>query len=181
MSNSILRSSLLLVFAAGLAACGGGGDHKSVMQIPVPQPPQITGLAGQVMVAQDTPAMVSFNIADTDSTADRVTVTATSSDKTIVTDDNITIVGSSAARTLQITPLEDAVGSTTIALRAVDPDGNIATRAVTLQVNAVTASFLATANANFAAAEDDEPLAVSGKTYTPDADGDPTAFDALLQ
>ena len=181
MSNSILRSSMLLVFAAGFAACGGGGDHKSGMQTPVQQAPQISGLASQAMVSQDTPATVSFNIADADSTADRVTVTATSSDKTIVTDDNITVAGGSASRTLQITPFEDAVGSTTITVRAVDPDGNAATRTVTLLVNAVTASFLATANTNFAAPENDEPQAVSGKTYTPDADGDPTAFDTLLQ
>jgi hypothetical protein len=181
MSNSILRSSLLFVFAAGLAACGGGGDHKSVMQTPVQSAPEISGLAGQAMANQDALATVSFNIADADSTADRVTVTATSSDKTIVTDDNITVLGGSASRTLQIRPLEDAVGSTVITVRAVDPDGNATTRAVTLQVNAVTASFLATADAAFAAAENDDPQAVSGKTYTPDADGDPAAFDALLQ
>ena len=180
MSNSILRGSLLVVFAAGLAACGGG-DRKSVMQTPVQSAPEISGLAAQKMSDQDTVATVSFNIADADSTADRVTVTATSSDKTIVTDDNIVVLGGSASRTLQIRPLEDAVGSTVITVRAVDPDGNATTRAVTLQVNAVTASFLTTANAAFAAAENDDPQAVNGKTYTPDADGDPAAFDALLQ
>lgn len=172
-----IRNSLLVAAATTLVACGGGGHRSSSQPNPLPQ---FQGLVDQ-SVAQDTMiGPLPFSITD-DGGADGVMVTASSSDGSVVPDDNIVIGGNGASRTLQMTPAADAVGTATITLRGLDRAGNVGTASIRVQVNAVAASFLTTALAAFATDETGAQQRVSGFTFTPDADDNATAFDSLLE
>src|SRR6185369_6073671 len=145
----------------------GGGDS---MQAPQAAAPRITGLTNQT-VAQDTPtAVLNFQISDADTDPSKVQVTAQSLDATLVRPDGIELGGSGAMRTLRITPAEDAKGTAQIAVHAVDPTGLTADQTLVLTVNAVTASFVASTTDVYATGEAEAPRAVSGVTFTADAD-----------
>lgn len=174
MLNVLPRTSVLLVVAASLTACGGGGST------PVNPNPQIQGLASQSIPQDTTLGPVAFTVTDADSGANRVVVTAASSDPSIVPGESIVFAGSSGARTLQAMPAADAVGSTDVTVRAVDPDGNSASVTIRIHVNAVPASFLDVATTTFSVDENGSQRTLTGMTLTPDADDQPGAFDTLL-
>ena len=113
--------------------------------------------------------------------ANAVTVTATSSDPSIIPAAGIVLGGSGANRTLQITPAPEVFGNATITIRAVDPDGLFAQQVVGVTVNGVFVSFTTTVIDTFGDAENGEPRSLRGFTFTQDADDDPNAFNALLQ
>jgi hypothetical protein len=177
-----LGPALVAVLAAGLAACGGGGyDGGGNNPAPARQAPQIVGLANQTLPQDTTTPVLTFQVSDADSGPNAVTVTATSSDPTIISAAGIVLGGSGANRTLQITPVADAIGSAMITIRAVDPDGLAAQQALGVTVNGVFVSFTNTLIDIFGNAENDEPLSLRGFTLDDDADDNPNAFDSLLQ
>jgi hypothetical protein len=173
---------VLGVLSAGLlAACGGSGGYDDSPQAPAAQAPTIVGLADQSLPQDTSTPVLSFQVSDADSGADSVTVTATSSDTAIIPAEGIVLGGSGADRTLQITPAPEVFGDATITIRAADPDGLTAQQVVRVTVNGVFVSFKTTVNDWFVLAETDDEPALSGFTFTFDADDDPTAFDGLLQ
>lgn len=181
-----LQAALLTVLATSvLAACGGGGGYNDDPPAPPPaqqkQAPQITGLQDQSMNQDTATPMLPFQVSDADSGASALTVTAQSSDTSVIPAEGVVLDGNGGSRTLQITPAADAVGSAMVAIRAVDPDGLSAERIVRVQVNGVFVSFRGVTNEVFVMAEDDDERSMSGFTVTPDADDDPAAFDNLLQ
>ena len=178
-----LGPAVVVVLTAGLAACGGGGYDGGDNPPPPParQAPQIVGLANQTLPQDTSTPVLTFQVSDTDSGANAVTVTAISSDQTIIPAAGIVLGGSGANRTLQITPAADTIGNATITLRAVDPDGLVAQQMVGVMVNGVFVSFTNTLIDLFRDAENGEPRSLRGFTLDDDADDDPTAFDSLLQ
>ena len=169
---------------AGLAACGGGGGYGGGNSSPPPaakQAPTIAGLANQTLPQDTTSAVLTFQVGDADSGANAVTVTATSSDLSIIPAAGIVLGGSGGSRTLQITPAPEVFGNATITIRAVDPDGLVAQQVVGVTVNGVFVSFTTTVIDAFGDAENGEPRSLRGFTFTQDADDDPNAFNALLQ
>lgn len=169
--------------AAGLAACGGGGGYGGGNSPPpaAKQAPTIVGLANQTLPQDTSTPVLTFQVGDADSGVNAVTVTATSSDPTIVPAAGIVLGGSGANRTLQITPAPEAFGNATITIRAVDPDGLFAQQMIGVTVNGVFVSFTSTVISAFGDSENAEPRTLRGFTFTQDADDDPTAFDQLLQ
>lgn len=178
-ANRKLSLAVLGALSAGLlTACGGGGYNSPP---PAAQAPTIAGLADQSLPQDTTTPVLNFQVNDTDSGAGNVTLTATSSDPSIIPAEGVVLGGSGADRTLQITPAPEAFGTATVTIRATDPGGLTAQQAVRVTVNGVFVSFTTTVNDWYALGEnDDEPL-LSGFTFTQDADDDPAAFDALLQ
>jgi len=182
--------AVVAVLSAGLAACGGGG-YDGGDNTPPPaakQAPQIVGLANQTLPQDTSTPVLNFQVSDADSGANAVTVTATSSDPTVIPAAGIVLGGSGANRTLQITPAQELFGdagvtsrNATITIRAVDPDGLFAQQMVGVTVNGVFVSFTSTVIDAFGDAENAEPRSLRGFTFTQDADDDPNAFDALLQ
>ena len=181
--NRNLGVAVIAALTAGLAACGGGGYDGGNSPPPAPQrqSPQITGLANQTLPQDTSSPVLTFQVSDGDSGANAVTVTATSSDPTIIPAAGIVLGGSGANRTLQITPAAEVFGTVTITIRAVDPDGLFAQQMVGVTVNGVFVSFTTTVIDLFGDAESGDPRSLRGFTFTPDADDDPNAFDALLQ
>jgi hypothetical protein len=168
----ILRTLACCALAVALQGCGDDAATRS---------PDITGLADQTVTQDSATATLNFRIGGDYADSGQVTVTASAADATLVPPDGIVLGGSGAMRTLRIIPAEDATGMTNIVVRAVDPAGRRSERSFRLTVNAVTASFRASVGTSYAAGESDSPAAVSGLTFTADADDDPAAFDALLQ
>jgi hypothetical protein len=166
--------------ALALAACSGGGGSPAPAPAPANTVPRITGLANQ-MVNQDTSTgALSFTVNDAESGAGAVTVTASSSDASIVAQDAIVLTGTGGSRSIEVVPSEDATGSVNIAVTATDPQGlsNSVTFGVT--VRAVEQSVAAFTTSTFAIPEDGDQQTVRGITFVQDAD-DPATFDPLLQ
>jgi hypothetical protein len=179
-ANRKLSVAVLAALAAGLlTACGGGGYNPP--SAPAQQAPTITGLADQSLPQDTSTPVLNFQVSDADSGAANVTVTATSSDPAIIPAEGIVLGGSGADRTLQITPAPEVFGDATITLRATDPNGLAAQKAIRVTDNGVFVSFAATVNEVFAADENGDQHSLSGFTFTFDADDDPAAFDVLLQ
>jgi hypothetical protein len=181
-----LQTTLLTTLVASLlSACGGGGGYDDDPPAPPPaqqkQAPQIMGLQDQSMNQDTSTPMLPFQVSDADSGASALTVTALSSDTSVIPEEGIALDGSGGSRTLQITPAADVIGEATVTIRAVDPDGLSAERIVRVTVNGVFVSFRGMTNEVFVMAEEDDERSMSGFTVTPDADDDPTAFDNLLQ
>lgn len=182
--NRKLSLAVLAALSAGLVtACGGGGGYNGGNSPPpaAKQAPTIAGLADQSLPQDTATPTLNFTVSDADSGAGSVTVTATSSDATIVPAEGIVLGGSGANRTLQITPAPEVFGNAMITLRAVDPDGLAATQAIRVTVNGVFVSFTTTVNDVFAVDENGDQRSLSGFTFTLDADDNPAAFDVLLQ
>src|SRR5688572_16141575 len=98
-----LGSAVVVLTAAVLTACGGSDGYGGADSPPPParQAPQITGLANQSLPQDTTTPVLTFQVGDADSGANAVTLTATSSDESIVPTAGIVFGGSGASRTLQ--------------------------------------------------------------------------------
>jgi hypothetical protein len=167
----------LVTIAALVSACGGGSGYGSGQAPNVA--PSLSPIAAQT-IPQDTPtAALTFTVSD-DGSPNDVTLTALSSDSSIVTTDGIVIGGTGANRTVTITPLEDATGQVNVTLVAKDAKGLAFNRVVAVNVTAVQRSVTAFTNSAFAQMDSDTPAIVSGFTFVQDAD-DETTFNSLLQ
>ena len=166
-----------------MAACGGGGYDGGNSPPPpaAKQAPQIVGLADQTLPQDTSSPVLTFQVSDADSGVNAVTVTATSSDPTIIPAAGVVLGGSGANRTLQITPAPEVFGNAMITIRAADPDGLFAQQVIGVTVNGVFVSFTTTVIDMFGAAENGEQRSLRGFTFTQDADDNPNAFNALLQ
>jgi hypothetical protein len=178
-----LSLAVLAVLSAGLmTACGGGGGYGGGNSPPpAGQAPTIVGLADQSLAQDTSTPVLNFTVSDADSDTDSVTLTATTSDESIIPAAGIVLGGSGPSRTLQITPAPEMFGDATVTIRAVDPDGLAAQQAIRITANGVFVSFTATVNDWFALDENADEPALSGFTFTFDADDDPAAFEVLLQ
>ena len=106
---------------------------------PVNDAPTITPIADQALVEDTATGAIGFTIGDAESAAGILTVTANSSDQTLVPDGNITLSGSGANRTINIMP-------------GVNQSGGPAT--ITVTVNDGTTTSQTTFDVTVAAAND---------------------------
>jgi|GEM_PF-5194807 len=123
----------LFALAAGvLGACGGSSAGEGNLHRPTvgPIPAQVT--------LEDTPLMaVEFTVADIETPVGDLVVAATSSDQALVRDQDITIDGDGATRTLTVVPVANASGAVRIAVSVSDPDftGSLSFELVITPVN----------------------------------------------
>jgi hypothetical protein len=86
--------------------------------------PTLTALQGyQIASPGQSPAAVTFTIGDAETAVGSLVVTATSSRSSLVPNANITLGGSGASRTVQITPVSGQKGAAVIKLRVTDALG----------------------------------------------------------
>lgn len=159
------------VAAIAAAACGGGSGSAA-------SGPQF-GSIQSVSVDQDTKVVVPIPVTAVGSMVSDLTITATPADGTLVLPQGIVLRKDGTTPALEITPAEDATGSTLINLQAKDPSGKVAKQSFTLTVKPVTLAFSTFAEGVILKSEDDQPLQVSGYTFQQDADSS-TAFDATV-
>ncbi len=104
-------------------AKGKADDGRVTITItPVNDAPSLSSVANQT-IAEDTPiGGLAFSVDDVETSADSLTVTATSSNTDLVPNDpaNLGLDGSGASRTLNVVPAANASGSTIITLSVSD-------------------------------------------------------------
>ncbi|HXG87636.1 MAG TPA: choice-of-anchor Q domain-containing protein [Vicinamibacterales bacterium] len=113
---------------------------------PSSQPPTITSVSSQT-IAEDSAVTVSFTVADPDTPVANLVVTATATDTGLVPSAGLTHAGSSASRTLTVTPAANRSGATTVTVTV--SDGSLtAQTSFTLTVTAVNDAPTITAISN---------------------------------
>jgi hypothetical protein len=134
-----------------------------------------------VAINQDTPsAALAFAVLDDRTGAGSLTVSASSSDTTVIPTEGITLGGGGTNRTVMVTPMETAVGSSTVSLTVVDAAGLSTTRSFQVTVNAVNIAFTQWMFDMYSDGEGADSRSLLGFTLTNDSDDQPDAFDSLL-
>ncbi len=92
---------------------------------PVDDRPTISAITNRVISVNSTAGPIFFVVGDLESAAGNLTVTASSSDQTLLPDANITLGGSDSNRTITLVPAANEVGITTITVNV--SDGELST------------------------------------------------------
>ncbi len=87
-------------------------------------PPTLTAPSNQTILENTATNVLNFTVADQESSASSLVVTASSSDTTLVPNTNIVLGGSGANRTVRVTPAIGQSGSATITLTVSDGASN---------------------------------------------------------
>ncbi|GJM30113.1 MAG: hypothetical protein DHS20C17_27480 [Cyclobacteriaceae bacterium] len=99
-------------------------------------PPTITSISDQSIDQGMSVGPISFTIGDVETSANQLTVTATSNNQTLVRDNQITITGAGATRDIDLVPDPDEFGTAVITLTVSDGTDQTTT-AFTLTVNQI--------------------------------------------
>ena len=180
-SKKIASFALLAATTLVVAACSSNDSPRPMAPAPTPInfAPTLSGIADRTSDQDTVVGPIEFGVADRESDAALLTVTAVADGTDVVPADGVTLGGSGAVRTITLTPLEAAKGSVKITLTVTDPQGAVALRAFQVTVTARTASIRDVALATFAKGGSDEPTVVNGVTFIQDAD-DPAIFQPLM-
>jgi hypothetical protein len=95
----------------------------NVTVTPVNDAPTISNIIDQTIVGNTSTGTLLFTIGDIETAAGSLVVTGTSSNTTLVPNVNIALAGTTASRTVNITPVANLWGTTTITLQV--SDGNL--------------------------------------------------------
>ncbi len=174
------RIAALVATTLVVAACSRNSDRDAqATPAPINVAPTLSAIP-DMTVDQDSPVgPITFSVADQESDAGLLTVTAVADGTTVFPADGLTLGGSGATRTITLTPLEAATGTARVTLTVTDPQGSVALRAFRVAVNARPASVREVTLSTFAKSETDEVTTVNGFTFTQDAD-DPAIFELLI-
>ena len=119
---------------------GNGGttvQNLAITVTGVDEPPTISNVTDQ-STTEDTPiANIAVMVADHETAAGSLTVTATSSNPALFPSGSISIAGSGASRTLSLTPAANQSGTATITVTVTDAGGLTATDTFVVTVSAV--------------------------------------------
>lgn len=175
--HTLMRPLIALTATAlAVAGCGGGSGSS-----PSPDAPPSLSAIADVAVNQDTSSTaIPFAVRDDRTAAGSLTVTASSSDTTVIPVEGITLAGGGTNRTVMVTPMETAIGAATVSLTVVDAAGLSTTRSFRVTVNAVNVAFTRWTFDMFSDAEGADSRSLLGFTLTNDSDDQPDAFDSLL-
>lgn len=105
--------------------------------LPTPALPTISPIADQT-TDEDTPTVaIGFTVGDSETAANDLVVTATSSDTSVVAPGGISLGGTGASRTITLTPVPNASGTTTITVTVADSANVTTSASFVLTVKAV--------------------------------------------
>lgn len=182
MRMNLTRTAAIAAAAAtalAVAACGGGNNDSTPSQ--PNSAPTISAVADRSFDQDKTDAGATFEVGDADGSAAALTLTARSSDTVLLPAGGLVLGGSGSSRTLTITPAENATGTATVTLTAVDSTQLSTSRSFRVTVNPVFVSFTGFTTDTFAVGEHQAAIVLLGFTLNGDADDVDTPFDALLQ
>ena len=169
----------VLATAAMVTGCGGGGSGSGPAPTPQNMAPILSPLVAQTINQDTSTPALAFTV-DDDGGVGAVTLSVTSSDATLLPAYGLALGGSGGARTITVTPAEDATGSANVTITALDAQNKSASISFPVTVSVVSRSIASYTNSTFALMEGDTPVQVSGFTFVQDADDEAT-FVALLQ
>jgi hypothetical protein len=151
---------------------GRGGTAVAAIDVTVnaiADAPTISAVA-DTATAEDTPVTVNFTVGDSETPAGSLTLSGTSSNQAVVANSGLTFGGAGANRTVTVTPVLNAVGSTTVTATVSDGSATTAESFI-LTVNGVDDPPTISAIADRSTAED-TPVTVNltvGDPETPAA------------
>lgn len=129
--------------------------------------PTISEIADLSIIENSATQPIPFVVGDLESQSNSLTVTATSSNTSLVPIFNIVLGGSGSNRTIQLTPVAGESGATTITVTVIDEDGSQTSESFLLTVGAVVRGTF------------DKPLGIAGaldpeniQLFDIDSDGD---------
>lgn len=93
-----------------LTVSDGSTTTNSTFTVTVDSPPTISSIGNQVLVRNTSSSPLAFTIGDADTAIGSLSVSATSSNQTLIPAANLVIAGSGANRTLTITPAANQTG-----------------------------------------------------------------------
>lgn len=129
-------------------------ESFDVLISPVDDAPTVSAI-GNVLAAEDTSTeAITFTVADAETAAGALVVTASSSDQSLVLDSGIILGGSGAIRTIVINPVANANGGPATITVSVSDGAHVSTETFQVQVTAVNDAPTISAIPNFTTAED---------------------------
>lgn len=133
--------------------------------------PTISAISDIATPKGTAPSAINFTIGDTETAAGSLTLSATSSNSAVVNNvaGSFTFGGSGANRTLTLTPVADAVGSTTITITVTDGHGESRQEAFLVRFNAPPTVTPTVADLTYV--EGDGEKTLDGGVTITDADG----------
>ena len=102
---------------------GGSATSASATLNLINTPPNISGIANQIVSYISPPLLLAFTVSDAESPASSLVVTAASSNTNLVPNGQIALAGTDTNRTVILTPNSNQLGVTTITLTVTDPGG----------------------------------------------------------
>ena len=99
--------------------------------------PTISGISDQTTLEDTATSAIAFTVGDVETAAGSLSVTATSSNLGVVATNGIALGGSGGNRTITLSPVANASGTSTITVTVIDGSGGSATRSFALTVSAV--------------------------------------------
>jgi hypothetical protein len=177
-NSNYSRLAALAATVLTVAACSnndGGNEPPPPAANTAPAISTIANLAAD----QDTVITVPFDIADRESDASQLKLTAAVDGAGLIPADQLALGGSAGSRTVSLQPLEAATGMATVTLTVADPQGASTSRSFSVTVREKRASIRGTALDTFAKVESGDATPVNGLTFEQDAD-DAALFEPLI-
>ena len=97
--------------------------------------PRISNISNQEVDEGNTAGPISFTVSDEESNASDLTVSANSSNKTLLPIGNISLTGTGSNREISLTPVNGQSGSTTVTVTVIDEQGDSDSESFVLTVN----------------------------------------------
>lgn len=157
----------LAACGALLAGCSGGSSDG---RVPVNQAPEITAIADQNTVANQTSGPIAFTV--TDEQVGGLSISVTSDRQQVVPDDGLAQAGNGSARSITVTPVGDVTGDAFITVVVTDSAGLSASASFLLTVNPEQKSMQQFARGTFAMDADGEPELINAVEFSMDAEAD---------
>lgn len=123
--------------------------------------PTITTLGNQTIDEDGTTGDLAFTVSDIETLASDLTITATSSDTTLIPNGAIRVTGTGANRSINVTPAANLSGAATITVTVEDAEGATVTETFDVTVNAVNDQPTITTLADQTIGEDGTTTALS--------------------
>jgi len=146
-ANQAGSATITLTVSDGQASANS--SFVLTVSVPVNSPPTISVIANQTILKNSSSPLIGFTVGDAESPAGDLQLSATSSNPSLVAPSQIVFGGSAASRTLQVTPVADAVGTTTLTVQVSDGQ-NVASTSFVLTVTEppVDAAWVSTSIGN---------------------------------
>ena len=160
-------TEVLITDGSGSFSVAAGGTYtlfaadstgnETLITVDVNTYPHFSGLSDQG-IQEDNPLAFEFDVSDTESGGNALTVTAVSSDENIIQTSSISIENIEGHISLTAVPVSNAYGTLSITLRVTDEGGLYREQAVNVEVAAV--NDVPVANPDSAQTDEDTPIEI---------------------
>jgi len=165
LMGNLSKLCLVPIVLVLITACGGGGSWR------IPNnAPNIAAISDAAISANQASDPIAIRVLDF--RAENATVVATSADQAVVEDGGLTVTGGTdGVFSLQVQPVANTLGSTTITVTATDQAGLTGQTTFEVRLAQQQVDFSSFFRSTFAASPSDQPADLSSRQLN-DAGGD---------